>query len=219
MSWVFLSHFYNEDTPGFGGAKRFFKKAVKEICRGDSSNSFEFSSFNHHGTHIDLPLHFLENGKNLNSYSPEDFIFDQVSVLSLADTKPSQLLGPEILLPTINDATDFLIIKTNWGRHRSEKLYWEENPGLKPELAEVLRARLPQLRAVGFDFISLTAFQHRDIGREAHRQFLGGPSPLLLVEDMNLSPLTREVDQMIVSPFLIDGADGTPVTVLARVRP
>ena len=67
------------------------------------------------------------------------------------------------------------------------------------------------------DFISLTSFQNRPLGRVAHRAFLGGDRPLLLVEDMDLSRLDVHPKKMICTPLMIEKLDGCPVTVIAEV--
>ena len=67
------------------------------------------------------------------------------------------------------------------------------------------------------DFISITSYQNREIGRLAHRQFLGGKNPLLLVEDMDLSSLKKTPRSLICAPLLIENIDGSPVTIIAEI--
>ena len=69
-----------------------------------------------------------------------------------------------------------------------ERVYWENNPGISPELAQKLKDRLPSLRVLGADLISITSFQNRPTGRVTHKIFLNEPS-ILLIEDMDLSKL------------------------------
>jgi arylformamidase len=82
------------------------------------------------------------------------------------------------------------------------------------------------VRAIGIDTISLTAFQNRPLGRQAHLAFLApeentNPTglknniPILIIEDMKLSGLKKTPQEVWVSPLLIHGADGVPVTVTA----
>ena len=67
------------------------------------------------------------------------------------------------------------------------------------------------------DFISLTSYQNREIGREAHKNFLGGNNPILLVEDMDLSKIENTPRKLICVPILVHGLDGSPVTIIAEV--
>ena len=54
------------------------------------------------------------------------------------------------------------------------------------------------------DFISLTSYQNREIGRMAHREFLGSSRPLLLIEDMDLSRLFQTPKKVTCLPLLIN---------------
>jgi len=42
------------------------------------------------------------------------------------------------------------------------------------------------LEPPGFDSISVSSFQNRMVGREAHRAFLDPKAPILLLEDIDL---------------------------------
>jgi kynurenine formamidase len=67
------------------------------------------------------------------------------------------------------------------------------------------------------DFISLTAYQHRELGRTAHRAFLGGGRPILLIEDMDVRQLSSQPKSIICSPILLKGVDGAPVNIIASI--
>jgi len=73
---------------------------------------------------------------------------------------------------------------------------------------------------MGFDAISLTSFQHRELGREAHRAFLcphKTHNPILIIEDMHLEKLTHTPASVICGPLMLKDADGVPVTVIAEI--
>ncbi|MCK5699959.1 MAG: hypothetical protein KAI29_02365, partial [Cyclobacteriaceae bacterium] len=73
----------------------------------------------------------------------------------------------------------------------------------------------PKLKIVGFDFISLSSYQNRMLGREAHKKFLV-EHDILIIEDMNFSGLKGNISQLIALPIMIDQADGGPITVIAK---
>ena len=66
------------------------------------------------------------------------------------------------------------------------------------------------------DFISLTSYQHRDIGKVSHRQFLG-EHDILLVEDMDLRNLKEQPKKIMCFPLLVTALDGAPVTIIAQL--
>ncbi len=80
-------------------------------------------------------------------------------------------------------------------------------------LCRFLKKKLPNLRAIGFDFISISSLKNRKEGRKAHREFL--KDDILIIEDMKLSDLKDRPDSILVSPLFIDKADGSPVSIWA----
>lgn len=214
---IILSHFLNVETPAYGGGLGFFKERLSSIAKGSSSNSEQWTFPNHLGTHLDLPAHFSLSGKNLSHYVGDNFIFHSPFLLQ-THLSQDELLVVTPLLEQIPIDCDFLIIKSGYQSFRGSQLFWSNNPGISPDIAIWLREKRPNVRAIGFDFISLTAYAWRDIGRKAHREFLApenGDEPILIVEDMKLNHLTVSPKMIVLAPLLVEDADGSPVTVVA----
>lgn len=216
--WVYLSHFYNEETPGYGGKKDFSIDHTRCIDHGDKCNQFDFTMSNHVGTHCDFPYHFDKSGKKLSDYQVTDFIFTNVEIVNV-EVKEGELIYCHHL-NKINPCVDFLILNSDFEKNRKEEIYWNNNPGLSAELASFLKANYKNLRAIGVDFISATSYNHKEEGRMAHLAFLGNINgePIIIVEDMSLCRIRNsKVKQIIMSPLLISDADGVPVTILAEL--
>lgn len=211
-----LSHYLNSQTPAYGGAKNDLEiTPASSICCGDSSNSLRISFKNHIGTHIDLPKHFYEAGKVLNDYSASFWEFSSPQLLELP-CKEGQIITVGDLKNEIYYQTDFLIVRTGFENFRKDDTYWARNPGFDRDVGHYLRENFPKLRSIGFDFISLTSYENRPLGREAHKAFLSEYKklqPILIVEDMKLSAITGDLKKLIIAPLMIDQADGVPVTV------
>jgi len=110
-----------------------------------------------------------------------------------------------------------LLVRTGFERFRGSAKYWKHNPGLSPTFARTIRNEFTNIRALGIDFISVTAQQHKHEGREAHREFLGShhqSQPVILIEDMSLEKFTEKIKTVIVLPLLVEGADGAPCTII-----
>ena len=90
----------------------------------------------------------------------------------------------------------------NYCNLRGTQKYIFDNPGLDRKLASKLKAFLPDLRVIGFDFISLTSWNHREHGRESHRAFLGSDNDFLIIEDMDLTLITEnsKIKNLIMVP-------------------
>jgi len=168
---------------------------------------------NHTGTHIDFPRHFSKEGKILNDY-PADFWFFKNPYILEKDAAQDEIINfSNELIASIHEKTDILILKTGFQQYRDQKLYWNNNPGLDPSLAGKLKSRCKTLKVIGFDLISLSSYQNRDIGREAHCQFLVNHD-ILIIEDMNLQDVSSNIYEIICLPLLLESADGSPITVI-----
>jgi arylformamidase len=214
---IFLSHFLTSSTPGYGGKSAFAILHTSKISDGATSNSQEWKLSNHIGTHIDLPAHFDDSGERLDSFKCQEWIFSHPYLLDL-EVKENEIIEINLKFNNIPIDTDFLIIKTGFQKHREEDIYWKSNPGLSPDLASWLRENRPQLKCLGFDFISITSFNNRPLGRIAHKAFLGSDqktTPIRVIEDMKLDELYSTPKKIIVAPILVSQADGAPVTVIS----
>ena len=214
MKSVFLSYYVNNNTPQYGGDDAIAIYQRSSIAEGDSSNSKQISMPNHVSTHIDFPRHFSIDGKTLNDYPADYWIFRHPFVLEYAAADEEIIDLSENLLESIPSGTDILFINTGFQKNRGAKKYWNNNPGLSPGLAVKLRERCPDLKIVGFDFISLSSYQNRMLGREAHKEFLV-KNDILVIEDMDFKNLKKGVSRVVALPFMIDQADGGPITVIA----
>jgi|TARA_B100001093_G_scaffold520268_1_gene614101 kynurenine formamidase len=214
MRTKYLSYFIDSSTPLYGGAKDIIIKNKTSIGNGDSSNTMILNIPNHAGTHIDFPLHFIENGKSCNDYKSDFWIFNNPYLLNKKVDEDDLIVLNQEELKQIPFETDFLIINTGFWEKRGANQYWNNNPGLSKDLFFQLKENNPNIRIIGGDFISISAYQKRPEGRIAHKVFLGGDNPILLVEDMDLSNIENSPDKLICAPILINGADGAPVTII-----
>lgn len=212
---LLLSHTLSESSPGYGGKQGFFRKQTRKICEGDTCNNEEWTLSNHMGTHMDFPLHFFAEGKGLTDFLPTEFVNYQIQLLELPGIEPSTLIDPSFLEGKILADTEILLLKTHFEKHRAEETYWSRGPGMHPESANYLREVAPNIKMIGFDFISLSSYTNREVGRVAHRQFLDPQKPILIIEDMALEKLTVSPKQMVISPLWVEKSDGAPVTVWA----
>ncbi len=218
--WIYLSYPLSPDTPAYGGEDSLKISHGKSMVKGDSCNTSYWSLSNHLGTHIDCPRHFVGNSKSVDNYSPGFWVFHCPQILDISPTKPGSLIGPhDIKMDGVSKECDLLLIKTNFCSMRDREVYWRKNPGIEPDVAPFLRENLLNLRVFGFDFISLSSFAHREIGRNAHRAFLDHPNPILPLEDVNLSQLDAgtRLETVIISPLVIESADAAACTVFAKV--
>ena len=216
---VFLSHPLSPETVGYGGKKTFQTSSTLSMQKGDSCNQSEWHLSNHIGTHIDVPFHFSNSGKKLDSYSADFWIFSTPYLVHLP-ASASVIIEKNSWSDLIPKTSDLLLIKTDFEKFRDSEDYWAHNPGLSPALGLWLREHRPAIRAIGFDFMSITSYDHRALGKQAHHAFLHEQNvgtPIVAIEDMHLAYLTTQPKRVIVSPLRVREADGSPVTVFAEL--
>lgn len=221
MTVHFLSHKFENPLPIYGSAQgKFDVIPLKAISRGDSSQTFRIGFENHWGTHIDAPAHFFQNAPGIADYLADYWLFKSPQVLEIA-MQEDQLISVELLVNKIDSQTDLLLIKTGFQIFRGQEKYSCHNPGIKAEVGRWLRESHPFIKAVGFDFISLSSYQNRAEGRLAHKQFLdpqGIGNPILIIEDMNLEPPLPGLTEVVALPLLVNGIDSAPCTVIGMCR-
>lgn len=219
-NFVLLSHVLKQDTPSYGNRDKVIIRVNSSIKAGETANSSCLVlSNNHIGTHIDVPRHFSVDGKRTIDYPIGDYVFEKCQVIDLPQTNAC-LIGPDDLQGlTIDDDVELLLIRTGYEAFRGEDRYWNNNPGLAPELADYLRERFSMLRCVGFDFISVTSWKYRAEGRLAHKAFLApgnGGKEIWAIEDMSLKDAPVNMKRVVVAPLMVEDGNGTAVTVIAE---
>lgn len=219
MKYRYLSHILASPLPAYGGQGSVTIDPVKSIEAGDSANVFRMTMENHWGTHVDAPNHFFEDGSKIADYPPEFWVFKSPRVIEV-DLRPSEALVCGDWLNTIPAGTDLLLFQSGWCHRRAEEMYSLGNPGIHPEVGMYLREHFPRIRAIGIDWISISPYQDRELGREAHRAFLdrrGRNNPVLIIEDMDLSGDFKNLKEVWVLPLRVERVDSAPCTAIGVV--
>src|SRR3989339_300793 len=212
-----LSYMLSNETPLFGETAPVVVSFDKKISANDSCNSATVSFSGHSGTHIDAPRHFYQDGRSISQYRIDELIFNHPQLIDCV--KGDNELIDISDLESIGDC-DLLLIRTGFYKFRSEKRYRINNPGISVAAAEWLRQAHPHIKAIGIDSISISGFQMREEGRNAHRMLLGDNirlgAPVLLIEDMDLSFMEGKLKKVYVFPLFIEGPDSLPCTIVGE---
>jgi len=223
-NYITLSHWIEESTPTYADQGGFIRESISSIKKGRTANS-EFWSFNNHiGTHIDFPKHFFNEGKSSSDYSLPFFVFNNIGIIFLDNTpKPNQTIDFELLkneFNRIDKNIEVLILKTGFEKYRKQKTYWSDNPSYHKDLGVKLKENFKNLKIFGFDSISLTSINNREMGKLAHLEFLQNNSSILIIEDMKLSMIDKSdlPEQIIISPLMIKNSDGSPVNCILKIK-
>ena len=216
MKNIYLSYPLSINTPAYAGGESIEIKKIKSLCAGDSCNQFSITMTNHIGTHVDVPAHFIKNGKTITDYEPDEWVFNRCCMIDIPCIASQIINDTSISAMDPDYNCDLLIIRTGFEQFRDDELYWRKSPVFHKSLGNFFATEFHQLRAIAFDCISLSSLTDRVMGRESHREVLG--RNFLIFEDVRLSVLKSTPLTVSAYPLLIDNADGAQVTMVAETR-
>lgn len=220
---IHVSYPLEKFSPLYPGSPEVSFNPIRSIANNDSANTSLFSFGNHSGTHIDVPLHFCGNGFSVLEMLNAENVFSPAICIDIAKELGSSISKADIepFVEQISDA-EALLIRTGFFRYRQDQsdVYTTSHPWIHPDVPDYLREICPQLKVVGIDTISISNPSHREEGRAAHRAFLCGDFPLLLLEDADLSDsrLAGNRFELHIYPWIVDEVDATPVVALAALN-
>jgi arylformamidase len=180
-----------------------------DISKGDNANVSELSMGSHTGTHMDAPVHFINDGISLDKMDLAATI-GPARVINVDDEEaihPDAIKGEEI------NPGDRILFKTRnsnsewWSEPFNEKFIY-----LTHEAAELLAER--EVRTVGVDYLSVGGYK-RD-GAQTHRALL--EAGIWIIEGLRLGEIEPGAYDLICLPLLITGADGAPSRALLRPK-
>jgi len=220
--FVRLSYEIGFRHPGWPGNYTYEWEPVSSIERGDVANFGILHLLDHFGSHLDAPKHFNDAGPAIADVPLERFVYER-PVLVDVPKQGRELVSREELEAhdeRLRNA-DIVLIRTGWSdvRDPDPVRYAAEGPGVSPEACEYLSA-LPELKAVGLDFISLAAYRKIDPeGILAHQILcgVGRDRYVIIVEDIDLSAYPSNAHRVYAIPLFPEGADSSPCTVFAEM--
>lgn len=221
MKKIWLSHTLDDKVPLYGGRVENFKiYKTSSIDEGKIANDTKIETTVHIGTHIDMPYHFHQNGQTIDDFDIDYWFFSKPLII---DFKPTDYIIENDLISILDGIKDIgfdiLIVKTGLCNIRDEKAFWEYNYGFSPKIYEYLREKFRDIRVIGFDSISISSWQNRDLGRISHKVFLNPENPILILEDMDLREITQSTEllEVTIMPLRISKCDGLPCTVFGVI--
>lgn len=218
-----LSHILSPEDPGWPGAPTLKVTQNSRIGAGSASETYILEIFNHFGTHMDAPKHFVEGGKRIAEFPPEAFVFQRPLLLDIPKGFGEQVI-PEDLRPHAGalGTADLLLIRSGVTHFRKSRPadYAARGPSLASSAAKHLMDGFPNIRGVGVDWISIASPAHMPDGVYTHHYLLGKHHDhfMFIIEDMNLAGIdAAALRRVLVAPLFIHGIDSSPVTVYGEM--
>lgn len=194
------------DLPVWPGDPPIVLKRVAKIEDGANANVTHFSGSVHSGTHIDAPIHFLENGAGVEAL-PLNILIGRAYVIDLSD---ATVLDAETLEAAgIPPRTKRLLLKTKnselWAKW--ETRFQEDFVGVNKSGAEWLIRK--GVRLVGIDYLSIAPFKQ---SKEPHQILLG--AEVVILEGLNLYEMRQGRYNLYCLPLKLMGSDGAPARAI-----
>jgi len=179
-------------------------------------NLTRLSMSSHHGTHLDAPYHFFDDGQTVDQM-PLDRFYGPAWLVDLApgtSLKPKTPITVDMLRP---HEAKFrpgakVIYRTGWDRNFNRPAYFTDYPTLTLDAARWIAAR--RIGLLGMD----TGTPSTD-WQECHWILLGKGTEIVIVEGLtNLDKLPEQFT-FIGFPLNLKGRDGSPIRAVAAVSP
>jgi arylformamidase len=176
---------------------------VRKIEDGANSNVSEVAMSVHTGTHMDAPVHFLPEGKSIETL-PLEVLIGPVQVVQLPDS--CDVIDANVLAKAgLDVGVERVLFKT---RNSS---YWVSQAdvfqtgfvGIAKDGAEFLVKHGVQL--VGIDYLSISPYKN---SRPTHEVLL--KASMVILEGANLVDVPAGHYQLICLPLKLSGSDGSP---------
>jgi len=179
------------------------KPKVKQVATFKANGYYESElTINlHTGTHLDYPLHMIENGNNSNHESLTDLITD-VKVFDVSYLTESIDLN-SIRKFDINE-NDFILFKT---KNSYSEEFLPDFTYLASDSAKYLRDK--KIKGVGIDGLGIERSQ---TNHPTHLALLG--NEIIIIEGLRLKEVKQGVYKMICLPLKIKNVEATPARIV-----
>ena len=181
---------------------------MKKIEEGANSNVSELQMRVHSGTHIDAPVHFI----NDSSTSVESISLDRLIGFCVVVEVPdavTEITRPVLESLYLPQGSKRILFKTRnskfWGEHSTE--FHPDFVGISEDAAQFLVERGYQL--VGIDYLSISPYKR---SRPTHEAFLN--AGVVILEGVDLSRVGEGYYSIFCLPLKLEGSDGAPARVI-----
>ena len=206
-NWIDISLSLRNGIVHWPGDTPFEHKFNMRIADGDLVNLSEITGSVHTGTHMDAPLHFIENAASIDTV-PIPAIVGPARVIGIQDR---EMIRVSELEPYEIAKGERILFKTaNSGQLWKTDLFHENYVYVPPATAEYLAGI--QVQLVGVDYLSVGGYHHGN--PETHRALLG--AGIWIVEGLNLESVEPGEYELICLPLKLAGSDGAPARAVLR---
>lgn len=190
----------NSDLVTWPGSVGYHENAILKIGGDSVANLTQVEMDVHTGTHVDAPLHFLENGHTMATM-PLDKLVGRCYVV---DCKDATVLSVEVMGEVPLDAKKVLFKTSNSDSWKNPShAFIETFVGLNKEAAQVLASRKMDL--VGVDYLSIQGYREHP---DTHRYLL--KENVVLLEGIDLREVNQGWYTLYCLPVKLENIEAAP---------
>lgn len=210
LDWIDISAaLCSERAPIFPGDPPVHLRWVKKIAQGDKSNLSAIDMGLHTLTHVDAPLHFIENGAAIDQLPISKLVGParviavdpSVDVIGTTELRKHDLAGVKrVLFRTRASANNWLY----------DRQFHKDYTGIAADAAWKLVEAGVEL--IGVDYLSAEPFDAKEA--PTHKTLLG--NQVLIVEGLDLRNVSAGDYALVVLPLKLAGREAAPARALLQ---
>jgi arylformamidase len=205
--YIDISVALSKELPVWPGGYGFNKHQNLSIKDGHEANVTRLDFDVHSGTHIDAPLHFIDNGKTTEDLPLEVMIgqtlvlnFENKSIITLKDIDRKSIASniKRLLLKTNNS-------KNLWHKKPFDKNFVAIDSGVAQWIVD------KDINLIGIDGPSIQKFYDT---KETHVKLL--KNEVIILEGLNLLGVEEGIYELICLPIKAADCEGIPVRAILK---
>ena len=202
--WIDISVPLQSDMPHWPGDPSPIMERAMDMDRGDVCNARFLKFSAHTGTHMDAPLHFVNNAASIDQMP----LAATIGPARLIQIEHPDFITAEELARHDIQAGERLLFKTRdyWGSPDFVTKFVHVNAAAARHLVE------RRVQTIGIDYLSIGAYEGD--GVETHQILLA--AGIWVIEGLCLAKVTLGNYDLICLPLKILGGDGAPARAVVR---
>lgn len=175
----------------------------------------------HTGTHIDAPIHFVEEGWSIDQV-PLDRLVKPGRIIPLTHMEPGEMVTADKVLATGVDFDETVIpvLHTGWtDRTWGTDAFWDDMICLDTSVSELMVER--NVSAMALDFFPEVAFWKMDGpppgGHGPNHEILLSNQVILIQMLTNIKSIGTDEFTLVAMPLALENMDGSPARIIAMV--
>jgi arylformamidase len=203
MRMIDVTRPINTNMTVWPGDESILIEHTSSISEGKAVNVSRVHMGVHAGTHVDAPLHFIDDGKSVDELDPSLF----TGWVQVVDVREAKMIQPEHISQVPFHKIDAVFFKTSYSDKTLNEAFETNYTGLSLDAAQMLLER--GIRVIGTDALSIESFYEENF--RVHKALLG--NEVFIVEGLSLKHISPSRYRYICLPLLIKGSDGSPARV------